>query len=77
MKYKTFGDKTRPVIILLHGEGLSWWSLMSIVRLLQTEYYIVTPIIDGHGEDGATDFISIRACAKKLLCSAPGLCANQ
>jgi pimeloyl-ACP methyl ester carboxylesterase len=27
MKYKEFGNKKSPTIILLHGGGLSWWSL--------------------------------------------------
>ena len=67
MKYKEFGDKKHPTIILLHGGGLSWWAFKNIVRFLQTEYYIVTPIIDGHGEDGDMPFISIQDCAKKLL----------
>ena len=26
MKFKEFGDKNKPAIVLLHGGGLSWWS---------------------------------------------------
>ena len=44
-----------PTIILLHGGGLSSWAWTGIVGLLQTDYHVVTPIIDGHGEDGSTD----------------------
>lgn len=67
MKYKEFGDRTNPAIILLHGEGLSWWSFTDIIPLLKTEYHIVTPVIDGHGEDGITPFLSIQDSAQKLV----------
>lgn len=67
MKYKEFGEKTRPTFILLHGEGLSWWSLTNIIHHLKTDYHVVTPIIDGHGEDGSTTFISIQDSAEKLI----------
>lgn len=67
MKYKEFGDKTSPTIILLHSGGLSWWSFTDIIHLLKTEYHIVTPVIDGHDEDGLTTFISIQDSAQKLI----------
>lgn len=67
MKFKTFGRKENPAIVLLHGGGLSWWSLRKIISLLEEEYYFVAPIIDGHGEDGETTFISIEDSARKLI----------
>jgi pimeloyl-ACP methyl ester carboxylesterase len=67
MKYKEFGEKNRPTVILLHGGGLSWWSLKNIIHYLKIDYHVVTPIIDGHGEDGATTFISIQDSAEKLI----------
>lgn len=67
MKYKEFGDKTHPTVILLHADGLSWWSFKDLIFSLQWRYHVVTPVIDGHGEDGATPFISIQDCAQKLI----------
>ncbi len=67
MKFKVFGDRKKPVVVLLHGGGLSWWSYQKIIDKLQDNYYIVTPIIDGHGEDGVTTFISIQDSAGKLI----------
>ena len=67
MKFKEFGDRVHPTIILLHGEGLSWWSFQGIISSMETGYHVVTPIIDGHGEDGATTFISIQDSAQKLI----------
>jgi pimeloyl-ACP methyl ester carboxylesterase len=60
-------EKTElPTIIILHGGGLSCWALIGIVELLQSDYHVVTPMIDGYGDDFANDFISIEDSAKKL-----------
>jgi len=67
MKYMEFGVSDKPTIILLHGGGLSWWSLEGVIEELQTQYHLVTPIIDGHGEDGETTFTSISDSASKLI----------
>jgi pimeloyl-ACP methyl ester carboxylesterase len=67
MKFKTFGLKTNKKIVMLHGGGLSWWSLRPIAEILKEKYYVVIPIIDGHGEDSSTDFVSIEDSAEKLI----------
>lgn len=67
MIFKETPNKQMPTIILLHGGGLSSWSLNSIVEQLQSDFHIITPIIDGHGEDGDEEFISIQDCARKLI----------
>ena len=67
MKYREFGSEKKPVVIMLHGGGLSWWSLMGIVDVLKDQYRVITPIIDGHGEAGDTTFISIEESAQKLI----------
>lgn len=46
---------------------MSYWSLSGIVELLKTDYNVITPIIDGHGEAGEDGFISIEDSAEKLL----------
>lgn len=67
MIFREFGDKALPTIVLLHGGGLSWWAFTDIIPLLKEKYHVVTPIIDGHGDDGKTTFISIEESAQKLL----------
>lgn len=67
MIFKTFGDKINPTMILLHGGGLSWWSLNEVINDLIMNYHVIAPIIDGHGEDGETTFISIQDSAQKLI----------
>lgn len=67
MIFKEFGNKNKQVIIFLHGGGLSWWSFKSQIEALQKDYFVVTPIIDGHGEDWNNTFISIRKSAEQVL----------
>lgn len=67
MKFKEFGNNKLPKIVILHGGGLSWWSLEPVINILSQKYCVITPIIDGHGEDGDTTFISISNSSKKLI----------
>ncbi|BCC18523.1 TPA: alpha/beta hydrolase [Bacillus paranthracis] len=67
MIFKEFGNKNMPVIIFLHGGGLSWWSFKPQIEALKKEYYIVTPIIDGHGDDWNNTFVSIKESAEQVI----------
>jgi pimeloyl-ACP methyl ester carboxylesterase len=67
MIFKEFGNSGCPVIILLHGGGLSWWSWKRQIELLQKDHFVVTPVIDGHGEDRDTLFTGISSSAEKLI----------
>ncbi len=77
MKFKEFGDANNPSIILLHGGGLSWWSLQAVIDGLRDEYHVVAPVIDGHGEDGGTLFTSIEDSAGKVLRYIDTHCGGQ
>lgn len=48
MNYVEYGKGNGNVIILLHGGGLSWWNYKEIAEMLQTNYHIIIPILDGH-----------------------------
>jgi pimeloyl-ACP methyl ester carboxylesterase len=67
MIFKEFGSKNMPVIVLLHGGGLSWWSWKPQIEALQKDYCIVAPIINGHGDDWETTFISIEESAEQVV----------
>ena len=67
MIFNEAGDKQLPTILLLHGGGLSDWSWQPVISLLQPDYHVVTPIIDGHGADGNETFVSIEASARTLI----------
>lgn len=67
MLFTEAGDHQNPTIIFLHGGGLSDWSWQPVTSLLQPDYHVVAPIIDGHGADGKEDFVSIEASARTLI----------
>ena len=67
MNYKEFGSSNPKTIILLHGGGLSWWNYREETELLQNEYHVIVPFLDGHAgsdnhfttiENNAQDIIS-------------------
>ncbi len=77
MLFKEFGDVKKPTVILLHGGGLSWWSLQPVIALLEKDYHIVTPIIDGYGEDAGTTFVSIERSAENLIAYIDNNCGGR
>ncbi len=66
MEYKEYGSKNKVIIILLHGGGLSWWNYIDEIGLLEDEFHIVIPILDGHSNSD-TNFISIESNALEII----------
>ena len=52
-------ESRKPVVVLLHGGGLSTWEWQPHIEVLQKDFAVVAVTIDGHGEDAGTPFISI------------------
>ena len=48
MNYKEYGKENQKTIVLLHGGGLSWWNYHEAAELLQGDYRVILPILDGH-----------------------------
>ena len=66
MRFREYGADHRDTIILLHGGGLSWWNYREAAELLQDEYHIVLPILDGHaGSD--RPFTTIEENASEII----------
>lgn len=66
MKYVEYGQENKEVIILLHGGGLSWWNYREVAELLQDDYHVVLPILNGHaGSD--KDFVGIEENAEDII----------
>ncbi len=66
MRFIEFGKENREVICLLHGGGLSWWNYREVALLLQDEYRVILPVLDGHaGSD--KDFTTIESCAADII----------
>ena len=48
--------------MLLHGGGLNWWNFREEAELLQSDYHVLLPILDGHaGSDRPFDSIEDNA----------------
>ncbi len=62
---KKLGGSGDPVL-LLHGGGLSWWSVEPAGRLLCGCGSVYAPVIDGYGGDPGP-FLSIEDSAERLL----------
>lgn len=77
MLFREFGDPQAPVIVLLHGGGLSWWALEEVIARFRERYLVVAPVIDGHGEDYAQTFQSIEDSARKLLSYIDKRCGGR
>ena len=66
MKYKEYGKGNKKTIVLLHGGGLSWWNYRKGAELLQGDYRVILPILDGHaGSDRS--FTAIEDNAAEII----------
>ncbi len=76
MQYKEYGKGNTDTIILLHGGGLSWWNFRSEAELLQEEYHVILPVLDGHA-DSDRPFTSIEDNASELILFIDEDCGGQ
>lgn len=67
MRFVEFGDKKNPKILLIHGYGISWKMWTSQINVLQKDYQVILPVLDGHDEENNSDFISIQESAQKII----------
>ena len=66
MKYREYGERSSKTILLLHGGGLSWWNYREAAELLQNEFRVILPVLDGHaGSD--RPFTTIEDNAEEIL----------
>ena len=66
LNYVEYGKENRDVMILLHGGGLSWWNYKEAAEILQTDYHVILPILDGHaGSD--QQFTTIEDNASEII----------
>jgi pimeloyl-ACP methyl ester carboxylesterase len=77
MLFTEYGDASSPVVVLQHGGGLSDWSFRAAAELLCPEYRVITPVIDGHGADAGTTFVSIEDSAAKLIAYIDTNCGSH
>ena len=66
MHYVEYGKENNNIILLLHGGGLSWWNYKEVAELLQKDYHIILPILNGHSESDKA-FTTIEDNAAEII----------
>ena len=66
MTVMEYGQQNPNVIILLHGGGLSWWNYREEAKLLEKDYHVILPVLDGHAGSDAP-FSTIEENAARLI----------
>ena len=61
-----FGKQNKDTVFLLHGGGLSWWNYREVAKLLEKDYHVMLPVLDGHADSDAT-FTTIEDNAARLI----------
>ena len=61
-----FGKQNQDTVLLLHGGGLSWWNYREAAKLLEADYHVILPVLDGHAGSNAP-FTTIEANAARLI----------
>ena len=66
MRFREYGTDHKDTILLLHGGGLSWWNYRKAAIILQREYHVILPVLDGHaGSD--RPFATIEENASEII----------
>ena len=66
MRVIEFGTQHHTTVLLLHGGGLSWWNYREAAQLLEQDYHVILPVLDGHG-DSDSHFTTIEDNAARLI----------
>ena len=66
MTVKEFGKQNKNTVLLLHGGGLSWWNYREVAKLLEEDYHVILPVLDGHTNSDAA-FTTIEDNASRLI----------
>ena len=61
-----FGQQNQDTVLLLHGGGLSWWNYREVAKLLEKDYHVILPVLDGHADSDAV-FSRIEDNAARLI----------
>lgn len=67
MKFYTYGDSLNPIVMLIHGGGLSHKMFEEIAKLLQDRYYVVLPLLDGHQDEKYTPYENSKKESDKIV----------
>ena len=61
-----YGKENQDVVMLLHGGGLAPWNYRQVSRILDKEFHVVLPVLDGHAGSDAP-FTTLEDNAERLI----------
>lgn len=67
MTFHEFGENGKPIIMLTHGLNICWQMWLPAVAMLEKDYFIIVPALDGHDEDDKeSKFVSVSDEGEKI-----------
>ncbi len=66
MKFHEFGDKSNPLIILIHGVLTPWQMWEKQIEYFSDRYFVIVPALDAHVEEEPSEYISADDEAEKI-----------
>ena len=66
VKYEEYGGRNQRTVMLLHGGGLAPWNYRKAAEMLQSDFRVILPVLDGHaGSD--CHFTTIESNAAEMI----------
>lgn len=59
MQFHTFGDKSSPAMVLIHGMMTPWQVWTDMIEAFRNRYYVIVPELDAHTENEVSSFESV------------------
>lgn len=66
MNFFEFGDKSKKIIIFIHGFQLPWQVWNKYIDYYKNDFHIIIPVISGHAQETKENFISFEKDAKEI-----------
>ena len=66
LHYQEYGDKSAPLMLFLHGGGVSGWMWDKQIQYF-THYHCIVPILPEHGLNNDGIPFSIKGSAEELI----------
>ncbi|WP_053375089.1 alpha/beta fold hydrolase [Paenibacillus sp. FJAT-27812] len=66
LHYKEYGDVNAPLIVFIHGGGVSGWMWDKQVNYFSS-YHCLVPDLPGHGKSGSGHLFAIGLSAEKII----------
>jgi len=65
--YEEYGDKNAPLIVFLHGGGVSGWMWAQQIPFFARHYHCLVIDLPGHGRSSEDSYFSMKETAVKII----------